>query len=269
MTISMKSLLVRVFAFFASISLLLPAVPVRAASTISLSQLQSGMLIRGTSRSAVYYYGADGFRYVFVNDKTYFTWYNNFNDVNWLTDADLGTIQIGGNVTYRPGSRMIKIDTDPKVYAIGRGGSLHWVSTEAVAIALFGSTWNKQIDDVPDGFFSNYTRSSDVTDSSQYNTASVKASVPDINTDKDLKAPVVMNISAGGYTPILATIQAGRTVRFTNLDTVNHTVTSDDLSWGSGTMSAGIVFSRTFKTPGTYTFFDSYHPQFTGTIIVQ
>jgi plastocyanin len=264
-----KRIVLRFFALLAGASLIFPALPAHAEATIALTQLQSGMLIRGTSRSAVYYYGADGLRYVFVNDKTYFTWYNNFNDVKWLSDADLGTIQIGGNVTYRPGSRMIKIDTDPKVYAIGKGGSLHWVSTEGVAIALFGTMWNKQIDDVPDGFFSNYKRGSDITDASQYNTASVKASVPDINTDKSLLAPVSINVSASGYSQVAVTTQVGRTVRWANLDSQNHTVTSDDLSWGSGTMNAGVVFSKTFKTAGTYTYFDSYHPQFTGTIVVQ
>ena len=55
------------------------------------------------------------------NDKTYFTWYSNFNNVKFVTDADLSKIQIK-NVTYAPGVH-IKINTDPKTYAIGRGGA--------------------------------------------------------------------------------------------------------------------------------------------------
>src|SRR3989339_2273381 len=113
------------------------------AATTALADLNAGDLIRGQSLSAVYYYGADGFRYVFPNDKTYFTWYSNFDSVKWLTDADLGKIQIGGNVTYKPGVKMIKINSDPKTYAIGEGGALRWVSTESAAIALYGSDWNK------------------------------------------------------------------------------------------------------------------------------
>ncbi len=116
----------------------------------------SGTLIKG-SLPAVYYCGSDGKRYVFVNEKAYFSWYADFSTVLTISDADLALITIGGNVTYRPGSKMIKILSDPKVYAVSRGGILRWVTTEAIAARLYGVNWNKQIDDVPDSFFVNYT----------------------------------------------------------------------------------------------------------------
>ena len=86
-------------------------VPVRAAPT-------PGSLIKRPNHSAVYYFGADGKRYVFPNERTYKTWYADFNSVVTITADELADIVIGGNVTYRPGAKMIKIDTDPKVYAI-------------------------------------------------------------------------------------------------------------------------------------------------------
>jgi hypothetical protein len=68
-----------------------------------------------------------------------------------------------GAVTYRPGTRMVKIVSDPKVYVIARGGILRWVSSEAMAAQLFGATWNTMIDDVPDSFFVNYKIGDPVT----------------------------------------------------------------------------------------------------------
>ena len=53
--------------------------------------------------------------------------------------------------------RMVKIQTDPKVYAVARGGILRWVKTESLAKLLYGDTWNTQIDDVSDALFTNYT----------------------------------------------------------------------------------------------------------------
>lgn len=116
----------------------------------------AGDLIKGTTLPSVYYCGADGKRYVFVNDKAYFSWYADFSGVKTLSDEDLAKITIGGNVTYRPGTRMIKIVSDPKVYVIARGGTLRWVASEDVAKQLFGADWNKMIDDVADSFFVNY-----------------------------------------------------------------------------------------------------------------
>ena len=85
-----------------------------AQALTDIDDVGSDSLIRGETFSAVYYMGADGFRYVFPNSNTYFTWYDDFDAVKMISDSDLATIQIGGNVTYRPGSSMIKIQSDPK-----------------------------------------------------------------------------------------------------------------------------------------------------------
>ncbi|MBI4714047.1 cupredoxin domain-containing protein [Candidatus Uhrbacteria bacterium] len=233
------------------------------------ANLQSGSLIRGQSYSAVYYYGADGMRYVFPNDKTYFTWFSNFDSVLWLTDKDLATIQIGGNVTYKPGVKMIKINSDPKVYAVGSGGSLRHVSTEAIAITLYGSNWNKMIDDVPDGFFPNYKISTAIEISTSFSVNAEKAEATDINTDKNLQSAIVVTITDNMYTPSNVTVSAGRAVKFVNNGSTKHSASGDDGVWGTGTMTAGGSFIKYFKTAGTYSFHCAYHSNMTGTITVQ
>ncbi len=240
-----------------------------AQSLVKPVTLQAGDLIRGESYSAVYYYGTDGFRYVFPNSKIYFTWYQNFDSVKWLSDADLTTIQIGGNVTYKPGVKMIKINSDSKVYAVGAGGTLRAIPSEAVALALYGATWNKQIDDLPDGFFGNYKMGSSLESASSFSVNGEKADAnAGISADKNLKAATTVTISSSGYSPITVTITAGTAVRFVNNDSAKHSASGDDTTWGTGTLSAGGNFARYFKTAGTYTFHDAYG-NYTGTIIVQ
>jgi len=112
-------------------------------------------LIKG-SLPAVYYCGADGKRYVFTNDRVYFTWYTDFSTVKIISDTDLAKIPLGDNITYRPGVKMVKAQTDPKVYAVSRGGLLRWISSEAIAKQLYGNDWNKIIDYIPDAFWINY-----------------------------------------------------------------------------------------------------------------
>ncbi|HCM45853.1 MAG TPA: hypothetical protein DIS54_03460 [Candidatus Veblenbacteria bacterium] len=74
-----------------------------------------------------------------------------------ISQAELQTYPIGGNVTMRPGTWMVKITTDPKVYAVTPGGVLHHVDSESRALALWGANWNKMIVDVSDAFFVNYS----------------------------------------------------------------------------------------------------------------
>lgn len=233
----------------------------------------SGTLIRSTSYPAVYYMGADGFRYVFPNENTYFTWYDNFNDVTWISDADLAAIQIGGNVTYKPGERMLKIQSDPKTYAVSQDGTLRWVTSEAVASSLFGTNWNTFIDDLPDSFFANYTIGEPIMSSSDYDPSDERSSISSINDDKSLAAAETVSVSSdhsAGYSPATITINAGDVVRFTNDDDTDHTATASDGSWGSGTLEPGESFLRRFDEPGVYQYFCSYHPDdMQGALIVE
>lgn len=126
------------------------------------SAATAGDLLKA-SGPAVYYYAVDGKRYVFPNEKTYFSWYADFSSVKTISDSELAAIQIGGNVTIRPGTKLVKIQTDPKVYAVTRCGVLHWVESETLAKSLYGDAWATRVVDVPDAFFVNYNVGSSVS----------------------------------------------------------------------------------------------------------
>lgn len=133
------------------------------AASASPAPCVSGSLIRTASQSAVYYCGANGKRYVFPNEKVYFSWYPDFSTVITISNEQMASAMLGGNVTHKPGSRMIKIESDPKVYVVSRGGLLRWVPTEDIARRLYGTTWNKSIDDVSVSLFPNHRFGADIT----------------------------------------------------------------------------------------------------------
>jgi len=143
-----------------------------------------GDLIKGESFPAVYYYAENGKRYVFPNEKTYFTWYEDFSEVVTIPDEDLYTIGIGGNVTYRPGYKMIKVTTAPKTYVVEGGGIIRWVKSEEMAETYYGLNWNEDIDDVPDAFFTNYREGTSIEKSSDYSPANQMTLYPTISHDK-------------------------------------------------------------------------------------
>jgi plastocyanin len=70
------------------------------------------------------------------------------------------------------------------------------------------------------------------------------------------------------FQPASVEIATGGTVTWTNTGQAPHTVTADDGSFDSGTLSPGATFSQTFATAGTFTYHCNIHPQMTATIIV-
>jgi len=117
---------------------------------------ESGSLIRIPLISSVYYCGADGKRYVFPNAQTYNSWYKDFSTVKVISADDMSKIVLGGNVTYRPGVKLLKTQIDSRVYAVDHNGLLRLMTTPSVVTKYYGATWAKNVDDIPESFFINY-----------------------------------------------------------------------------------------------------------------
>jgi hypothetical protein len=124
----------------------------------------AGDLIKMDGLSSIYYLGADGKRYVFPNEATYFSWYKDFSGVVTVPASELQSYPLGSNITMRPGTKLVKITTDPKVYAVEPGGVLRYITSETQAKALYGDNWNKKVVDVADAFFTNYATGSALAD---------------------------------------------------------------------------------------------------------
>jgi hypothetical protein len=127
------------------------------------SVCQAGELVKIDGSDAVYYCGADGRRYVFPTARVYASWFKDFSGVVTVSPEELSALRIGGNVTYRPGERLVKIETDPKTYAVDQGGVLRWVTSSEIAESMYGSNWNTQVDDISPAFFINYTIGEPIT----------------------------------------------------------------------------------------------------------
>ena len=128
----------------------------------------AGDLIKMDGLSSVYYLAGDNKRYVFPNEATYFSWYSDFSGVVTIPQSELETYMLGANVTMRPGTKLVKIQTDPKVYAVEPDGNLLWVPSETVAVALYGADWAARVVDVADAFFTNYTVTSEEVGETAY-----------------------------------------------------------------------------------------------------
>lgn len=124
---------------------------------------EADSVIRTATSPTVYYCGRDGGRYVFQNEGTYFSWFDDFDEVKTVTDEVMGEIPIKGSVTYKPGSYLLKLPSVSKVYAVGVGGTLHWIPTAEIAEALYGANWATMVRDLPESLYPAYELGEDVT----------------------------------------------------------------------------------------------------------
>ena len=145
------------------LSMSMLTVPMQVGAAVA----QNGDLIKMEGLSSVYYL-AGGKRYVFPNEATYFSWYSDFSGVVTVPQSELESYPLGANVTMRAGTKLVKITTDPKVYAVEPDGKLLHVPSEAVAMTLYGADWAKRVVDIADAFFTNYTVSTETVSASAY-----------------------------------------------------------------------------------------------------
>ena len=247
-------------------SLLMPLASQAATLT---SYFNAGDLIKG-SGAAVYYFAQDGRRYVFPNEKTYFSWYRDFSKVITIPDEHLASIPLGrSNVTYRPGYKMLKVTTDPSVYVVDRGGILRHVGSEQLARTLYNLNWRQRVEDVPDAFFTNYRIGTAIQTDSDYNPNDVMTLTPTIFDDKGFnknEVTVTVGTVRTGFVPTTFTIKKGVDVTWTNHDSVDHTIKGN--GWTSPVIHPEQSWSRVFSSTGSFDYTCGIHPAMQGTINV-
>lgn len=147
--------------------------PVMVKTTAGAKAL-TGKLMKATNSPAVYLAANDGKRYVFFGEGQYFSWFKNFNSVQNVSSAAVASMPLGGNVLYRPGSRLLKVASSPRIYAVGKDGAIHWVTSEEVVIAVFGTYWKQQIDIIDEAALADYPVGAPISQYSAYFAAMTK-----------------------------------------------------------------------------------------------
>ena len=243
--------------------------PLASQAAALTSYFNAGDLIKG-SGPAVYYFAQDGRRYVFPNEKTYFSWYRDFSHIITIPNEHLSSIPLGrSNVTYRPGFKMVKVTTDPKVYVVDRGGVLRYVSSEQLARTLYNLNWHQRIDDVPDEFFSNYRVGTAIQTDSDFNPNDVMTLTPTIFEDKGFskdKVTITIGTIRAGFVPTTFTIKRAVEVTWTNRDAMDHSIKGN--GWSSPVLHPEQSWSRVFSSTGSYDYTCGIHSAMQGTINV-
>lgn len=128
--------------------------------------IQEGTIIKGQSET-LYYLGLDGRIHPFLNLAVYHSWYKDFSDVMYVSDAKLQEYNIGEPVCLRAGTWLVKFPHSSRIYAVEPGCQIRPIRSETEAFILYGDTWQKRIIELDDVFRNFYT----VTDISNLSNA--------------------------------------------------------------------------------------------------
>ncbi len=167
----------------------------RKASSTSAEDVPKGCIICGEDGVYLYWYNNDGKRYVIVNQATYLSWFpqgSRKHFIRRVSNQVLANIPIGGNVTYKPGVKILKVqngasglcvarpkDRMPNIpansfnkseqdgewfhiitggdrlYVIAKGGIARECAPDVLE-QIYGKNWRDLVEELPDAFFTNY-----------------------------------------------------------------------------------------------------------------
>jgi plastocyanin len=83
---------------------------------------------------------------------------------------------------------------------------------------------------------------------------------------------LAININSAGFSQRTIKIKVGDTVTWTNQDSVFHSVTPYGTTlagFGSSVLFTGQAYIYNFRSVGTYNYYCQFHPEMTGTVIVE
>lgn len=142
--------------------------------TLSGDTFLQGSLLKLPDSDMVYYLGYNNMRYAFPiltgdnhGQQVMDSWDINEDDIIEVSPATITSFPLGGNIVFRPGSKLTKIASDTQAYAVGAKGVMHRVSIDQ-RFDLYGvgnsyQWWNHDlVSVVPNPFFVNYTIGNDL-----------------------------------------------------------------------------------------------------------
>jgi hypothetical protein len=123
-----------------------------------------GEVITAPDIDTIYYLAVDGKRVVFPDVQTFNSWYADFTAVKTIPRDVLESYPLSGrNVTIRPGTYLVKIQSTPHVWTVGFPNILFWLADGQTQVTkIYGEKWQDRLVDIPEYYFSNYSESVDL-----------------------------------------------------------------------------------------------------------
>lgn len=137
------------FVLFAAMALMLTLPATVLAATTKGKTLPPGTVFKFKQEKTVYFVASDATAYPFPDQQTFFSWYPSFSKVKVQDKGTVANTLSKLPVSLKPGARVVKFGTDPKLYAVSQGARLRWITNEKVLVDLFGQNWRNYFETLP------------------------------------------------------------------------------------------------------------------------
>lgn len=130
---------------------------------VATADYETGRWIKTADRATVYLLDANNVRHAYPTEKVWNSYFTagDFSFVETITSEEMATYSLGSNVPFKVGS-LFKIPSVPKVYQVTDVGVISWIKTEDKAKELHGDDWASLVSDLPETFYLDYTKGSDL-----------------------------------------------------------------------------------------------------------
>ena len=115
--------------------------------------------------TAVYAIDDQGKRRPFSGESTYFSWFEDFDEVVELSPSAMAAYSLGATMPMHHGTWLVKIQSVNDVYAVERGGVLRRIPDEATAELFYGADWADRVRDISPTDWPRYTLGDDLSSS--------------------------------------------------------------------------------------------------------
>lgn len=130
--------------------------------------LPPGTLFKFQGTGTVYFVASDAKAYTFPDEATFYSWFPSFSKVKVMDRKDVANTTVKTIISVKPGARIVKFGTDPKLYAVSRGARLRWIQTEQLLSDLFSSDWRNYFITLPASRLSDYAIGEAISKASSY-----------------------------------------------------------------------------------------------------
>ncbi len=141
--------------------------------------LEPGDPFTSPSFSTVYVLTEDGGRRAFINANAYFTYEDSFDEITQIEDSELSNYALSGLVLPQAEIVLVKIQSDPTVYSLSHSDdeyapNLRAITSEEIAIGMFGEDWADYVIDIEPTFFSKFGQGDDIEEVEEVNQSIMK-----------------------------------------------------------------------------------------------